>query len=119
MKLLFDENLSPRLVELVRNEYPDSMHVRNVGLRGASDSRIWAYARDHGFAIVSKDDDFRQRSLFEGAPPKVIWLQVGNAGTGPIAELLRGHVARLRSFDTEDQAAFLVVALVDPADPSV
>ena len=31
-------------------------------LGGASDDRIWQYATDHGFAIVSKDSDFAERS---------------------------------------------------------
>ena len=81
MKLLFDENLSPKLVEFLGGEYPGSIHVREAGLQGAADDRIWEYSRNQGSTIVSKDDDFRQRSFFEGAPPKVVWLQVGNAGT--------------------------------------
>lgn len=109
MKLLFDENLSPRLTELVRDEYPDSTHVREAGMKGAPDARIWNYARENGFAIVSKDDDFRQRSFLEGAPPKVVWLQVGNAGTRPIADLLRREATRLREFDAEEESALLIV----------
>ena len=58
MKLLLDENLSPSLVGLVQREFPGTMHVRDVGLLGASDRRIWEYARSNGFVIVSKDDDF-------------------------------------------------------------
>jgi predicted nuclease of predicted toxin-antitoxin system len=59
--------------------------------------------------IVSKDDDFRQRSFVEGAPPKVVWLKVGNAGTRPIAELLRSESERLFSFSTEDESSLLIV----------
>ena len=109
MKLLFDENLSPRLIELVGDEYPESRHIRDVELIGAPDREIWEYARANGFTIVSKDDDFRQRSFLEGAPPKVVWLQVGNAGTRPIAELLRRESARLREFAAEDESALLIV----------
>jgi predicted nuclease of predicted toxin-antitoxin system len=72
VKLLFDENVSPRVVAALVDDYPGSAHVRDVGLRGAADARIWAYAHAHGFAIVSKDTDFRERSFLEGAPPKVI-----------------------------------------------
>jgi predicted nuclease of predicted toxin-antitoxin system len=115
VKLLFDENLSPDLVDLVRGEYPGSTHVREAGLRGAPDRRIWAYAQDNGFVIVSKDDDFRQRSLLEGAPPKVVWLQVGNSGTAPIAELLREQAPQLRQFEGEAESAFLIVSLVHRA----
>lgn len=111
MRLLFDENVSPKLVGFVEDEYPGSVHVRGVGLLGAADRRIWDYARENGFVIVSKDDDFRQRSFLEGAPPKVIWLQVGNAGTAPIAELLREHAARLRRFEGEEESALLILSL--------
>ena len=55
MKLLFDQNLSPRLPRLLSDLYPGSAHVREVGLRDAGDAAIWEYARQQGFAIVSKD----------------------------------------------------------------
>ena len=58
MKLLFDQNLSPRLPRLLADLYPDSVHVRAIGLREATDSEIWEYAKQHGFVIVSKDSDF-------------------------------------------------------------
>ncbi len=59
MKLLFDQNLSYRLPELLKTLYPDSAHVSSIGLRDASDSEIWDYAKEHGFVIVSKDSDFQ------------------------------------------------------------
>ena len=55
MKLLLDENLSPRLVVELAQECPETAHVRDCGLRGANDHAIWNYAREAGFAIVSKD----------------------------------------------------------------
>ena len=72
------------------------MHVREVGLAAADDSTVWAYARRHGFAIVSKDGDFSSRSVLYGAPPKVIWLAVGNCSTGEIERHLRGHREDMR-----------------------
>lgn len=86
--------------------------MRDAGLRGAADRVIWGYALEHGFVIVSKDDDFRQRSFLEGAPPKVVWLQAGNAGTDAIADLLRAEVARIRLFAEEEESALLVLPLV-------
>ena len=112
MKLLLDENVSPKLVGLVEAEFPESAHVYDVGLRGAPDRSIWKHARENGFTIVSKDDDFRQRSFVHGAPPKVVWLQVGNAGTGAIAELLREQASRLSRFADEDESALLIVTTV-------
>ncbi|MGH0035662.1 MAG: DUF5615 family PIN-like protein [Myxococcota bacterium] len=112
MKLLFDENVSPKLVGLLEEDYPGSAHVRDVGLKGAADGRIWDHARENGFVIVSKDDDFRQRSFLQGAPPKVVWLQVGNAGTSTIAELLRDRAQQLVRFETEDESAVLILSMV-------
>lgn len=112
MKLLLDENLSPKLTRLVSVQYPGSAHVREVSLKGATDHQIWEYAKENGFAIVSKDDDFRQRSLVEGAPPKVIWLKVGNAGTSVIAALLQSKSAEITAFEQEDEAAILILSKV-------
>jgi len=111
VKLLFDENLSPKLPPLLASEYPGSVHVREAGLRGADDQRIWDYARAMGFAIVSKNTDFRERSFVEGFPPKVIWLDVGNAGTSMIAELLWREHHRVEAFEKEDETSFLILSL--------
>ena len=111
MKLLFDENLSPRLLDLLAAEFPGSSHVRNVGLLGADDGVVWTHARSHNFAIVSKDNDFRQRSFLEGATPKIIWLSVGNAGTVALAGLLRREHARILAFEAEAESSLLVLAL--------
>jgi predicted nuclease of predicted toxin-antitoxin system len=84
LKLLFDENLSSRLVGALADQFPNSSHVNLVSLASATDLEIWAYAREHDFTVVSKDDDFRSLSLVNGAPPKVIWLRMGNASTAAI-----------------------------------
>ncbi len=87
MKLLFDENLSPKLVDHLADVYPNSSHIELLGMRGCTDTKIWNLAKQEGYVLVSKDDDFRQRSFIYGAPPKVIWLSVGNAGTSTIRQL--------------------------------
>ena len=111
MKLLFDENVSGDLVGILTHEFPGSTHVRDVGLRGAEDRQIWHHARIHGFLIVSKDTDFRERSYVEGFPPKVVWLDVGNSGTAAIAELLRRERRRLAHFDEQEEASVLILSI--------
>lgn len=108
---LFDANLSPALVTRLLAEYPGSTHVRDVNLRSASDAQIWDYAKTHGFAIVSKDTDFRERSFVEGSPPKVIWLDVGNAGTGPIEGLLRTEQLRIEAFAAATDTSLLILSI--------
>ena len=64
MKLLFDENLAPRLATAVSDMYPDSAHVRDCGLLGAADEEVWRYAVTNGFAIVFERLRFcRQKHL--------------------------------------------------------
>jgi predicted nuclease of predicted toxin-antitoxin system len=63
-------------------------------LEGATDNQVWRYALDHGFAIVSKDSDFAERSALSGAPPKVIWLRIGNCTTSR-AEFVLVNLASL------------------------
>ncbi|MGH9255975.1 MAG: DUF5615 family PIN-like protein [Vicinamibacterales bacterium] len=111
MKLLFDANVSHRLVSALATEYPGSTHVRDVGLRSAEDAQIWHHARMHSFLIVSKDTDFRERSYVEGFPPKVIWLDVGNAGTAVIAALLRGERERIERFEALEETSVLILSM--------
>lgn len=113
MKLLLDENLSRRLLITLGDRYPGSVHVDRIGLHGRSDLDVWEYAALHGFAIVSKDDDFRQLSFLRGAPPKVVRLVAGNAGTGAIAALLSAHDRELRAFDANEDASLLILGNVD------
>ena len=109
MRLLFDQNLSPRLPNLLADIYPDSVHVREVGLRDATDSEIWNYARAHGFAIVSKDSDFQQRSLLYGPPPKFIWLRAGNCPVKTVEDLLRRHSVAIHTFDQDSITSHLML----------
>ena len=107
MKLLFDQNLSPKLVAALDHLFPGSLHVREVGLRGADDREIWEYAKRHGFAVVSKDADFCRMSLVYGAPPKVVWIRLGNCATGEVARLLETGYRQLMDFDAVPDATFL------------
>jgi predicted nuclease of predicted toxin-antitoxin system len=109
MKLLFDQNLSPRLPRLLADIYVGSVHVREVGLRDADDATIWDYAKAHGYVLVSKDSDFQQRSLLDGAPPKFVWLRVGNCTVARIEGLLRTYSAAIHTFDQDISKSHLML----------
>ena len=107
MKLLFDENLAPALVDSLADIYQDSVHVRDVGLKSSSDRKLWDYAAQMGCTIVTKDADFRQRSFLLGPPPKVIWIGLGNCSTKQIAEILRKQWSQIEAFGLAEEQAFL------------
>nr|VFJ97725.1 MAG: Predicted nuclease, contains PIN domain, potential toxin-antitoxin system component [Candidatus Kentron sp. H]VFJ98550.1 MAG: Predicted nuclease, contains PIN domain, potential toxin-antitoxin system component [Candidatus Kentron sp. H]VFK03295.1 MAG: Predicted nuclease, contains PIN domain, potential toxin-antitoxin system component [Candidatus Kentron sp. H] len=117
MKLLFDENISFRLADWVAREFPESNHIDLVRMRGSTDSSIWEYAKAEGYIIVSKDNDFRQRSFLFGFPPKVIWLSVGNSGTKIIANCLLKNSEKIRIFANSSVDGLLVLNTSSGARP--
>lgn len=92
MRLLFDEKLSRSLCTRLKDVFPDSKHVVAAGLERASDHDVWEYAKRNGLVIVTKDGDYHQMSFLLGAPPKVVWLRIGNCSTDKIENLLRRNL---------------------------
>jgi predicted nuclease of predicted toxin-antitoxin system len=72
MKLLSDENLSPKLSNSLSDLFPNSLHVRDLGMKATIDPIVWDYAKDNNLMIVSKDADMHDLSLVFGSTPKVI-----------------------------------------------
>jgi predicted nuclease of predicted toxin-antitoxin system len=109
MKLLLDENISPKLAAKLSDIYPDSAHVRQFDLARKEDLDVWQFAKANGFIIVSKDSDFNQFSLLWGHPPKVIWARIGNCTTSDIAELLRRSSVLIHTFEEDPNESILVL----------
>ena len=109
VKLLLDENLSPRLAEALTDIYPGSNHVHQCGLGSSDDATIWEYAKTNGFIIVSKDSDFEERSVVLGCPPKVIWLRISNCTSADVESLLRTAFSIMSRFVNDDGETCLVL----------
>ena len=110
MKLLFDQNLSPRLPNQLEDIFPGSLHVREVGLIKATDTLIWEYARQHELILISKDADFHQRSLLFGPPPQVIWIRLGNCSVSEIELLLRNQKQKIQQFAGDKKRSLMLLA---------
>jgi predicted nuclease of predicted toxin-antitoxin system len=109
VKLLLDENLSDRIIHKIANLYPDSAHVKTLGLLNTDDVIIWDYAKANAFVIVSKDSDFHQRSLLYGHPPKFIYLRIGNSPTSKIVQTLRNDFHTITQFESSETESILVL----------
>lgn len=109
MKLLFDQNISSKLIHQLKDLYPDSKHVKDLNLEKSDDKKIWNYAQKHGFTIVSKDEDFHQMSFLYGAPPKIIWVKLGNCTTEDIEQALRDGHYTVDKFINDKGGTFLVL----------
>ena len=112
MRLLFDEHLSRALCERLSDIFPGSQHVCVAGLEQAADIGVWEYAKVNGLIIVTKDSDFHQLSFLQGAPPKVVWLRIGNCTTDMVEILLRRNFLRLESFESDQEATVLILESV-------
>lgn len=110
MRLLFDQNLSPKLVNRLADLFPGSIHVQAVGLDCANDDRVWEHARLNGFAIVTKDADYNNLSVLRGSPPKVIWLQLGNCTTAQVEAAFRAGFANIEVFEQAPSVGTLVLS---------
>lgn len=79
MRLLLDNNLSPRLVALLADH--DVEHVRTVGLQAATDEVVLAHAVREERVLVSADTDFGR-------------ILASTRASGPSIVLLRRHSGR-------------------------
>jgi len=109
MRLLFDQNLSPRLVEKLIDIFPESSHVYFEGLDRASDIEMWLWAKSHGFSIVTKDADFSELNILRGFPPKIIWIGIGNCLTQQIEDTLRMNFEAIKRLHEDQEIGILVI----------
>lgn len=109
MKLLLDKNLAPALAARLADVFPDSLHVRDIGMTRAEDDQVWRYALEHGLAIVTKDSDFQERSQIAAIAPRIVWIRRGNCSTGEIEVLLRKHAAHISTLASEGTPGFLIL----------
>lgn len=109
MKLLFDANLSPKLVHRLAELFPDSVHIFDAGLaRFTSDEVIWEYAGANGFTIVTADSDFLDLAKFRGAPPKVVRLENCNYRTSQVENLLRRHAILISELEQSSRSTLVI-----------
>ena len=101
MKLLFDQNISYRIVSKLKNTFPEAKQVREIGLENSTDRVIWEYSKRNDFTVVTFDADFYDMSNLYGHPPRIIWLRTGNRRTSDLAKLLIDRSVIIQEFLTD------------------
>jgi len=107
--LLFDQHISPRLVNSLVDIYPNSVHVSTIGMSSALDIEVWQYARDNDYMIVTKDADFSEFGVIKGFPPKIIWMRRGNCSTREIETILRENYLAISNLSEDDEVGILTL----------
>ncbi len=90
MKIWVDAQLSPAVASRLTSEFlVDAVHVRDLGLKEASDVEIFFKAREANAVVMTKDLDFVDLQRRHGPPPQVLWITCGNTSNQHLMLVLR------------------------------
>ena len=109
MKLLFDHNLSLKLVRRLADIFPASTQTGLLDFSTANDHTVWQHAKENGFVVVTFDKDFSELALQRGTPPKIIWLRCGNSTVAEVEQLLRANLKDIENFESHPTADVLEI----------
>ena len=102
MNLLFDQNISFRLLRRIKDSYPNAKQVRELGLENATDKEIFEFAKKYDNTIVTFDSDFFDLNTLYGFPPRIIWIRTGNTTTKNLEIILKDKYELIKLFISED-----------------
>ena len=88
MKLLFDQNISFRILSKIKIHFIEAKQVRQLGIENYLDIEIWKFAKENQFTNVTFDADFFNLSNLQGHSLKIIWLRFGYTFTNVLATIL-------------------------------
>ena len=112
MKFLLDENISKRIIHLIQADLKQVDHLlsNQTGLIAPiSDHAVWKFAKEQGYHILTRDEDFIKLSLLYGLPPKVICLNIGNTTNQQLAEIIIRNSEKIKQFVNQEEYGFLVL----------
>ena len=69
-------------------------HAQEFG-KQPSDTELWTKAREADWTIVTRDVDFFDRLAVMGAPPKVVWIRLGNIRRRDLCAKVEQHWAQI------------------------
>jgi predicted nuclease of predicted toxin-antitoxin system len=102
MNLLFDQNISFRLIKQIIDLYPNAKQVRELGLENSSDFKIFEFAKRNDYTIVTFDSDFFDLNTLHRFPPKIIWIRTGNTTTKNLETILKDKYELIKLFIEEN-----------------
>lgn len=77
--------------------------MRDIGLRDASDTDIFAAAKEAAVTVITKDSDFRDLLERLGPPPQVVWITCGNTSNARLELLFQSVFARVLAMIAQDE----------------
>ncbi len=111
IRLLFDQNISYRVVKPLKLSLPNVVGVRDVSLYEADDFAIWEYARRENYVMVTFNKDIPMIESVRGFPPKIIWLRTGNMSNQALIDLFTNRIDELIDFNSQQNVGCLLIYL--------
>lgn len=109
MRILLDQNLSPKLIRALADVLPGLESVYQHALVGASDPFIFEWASKLGFdGLLSADHDFVHLAERVGPPPKVIRIERCEFPSRIVEEIIRREAIRIHDFLASKRAVLLL-----------
>ena len=96
-----------KLVARLSDMFPGSSQTRLLHLSRTNDPQLWLIAKSHGFVFVTKDRDVAELGILRGAPPKIIWLRMGNCRTEIIERTLRTNMEAIEDLVQDPEKVVL------------
>lgn len=96
MKIWIDAQLQPTIAGWIRENFNlEALALRDLGLRDAQDTDIFAAARDENAIIMIKDSDFVDLVCRLGSPPQILWLTCSNVTNRNLRKLLSAYSSKI------------------------
>jgi predicted nuclease of predicted toxin-antitoxin system len=107
--LLFDENISHRIILELKNTFFNCKHITDFSKSGIDDDEVWQIAKTNNLSIVTFDADYEDILSLKGFPPKVIWLRFGNSSTKKIQKTLLHYSETIVAFLKNESLGILEI----------
>ena len=110
IKIWVDAQLPPGLARWLAEQGHSAQHVDELGLSDAEDLTIWNHALSADAIIVTKDEDFAERTARTATGPIIVWLRIGNCTRQQLVQLITTHEPAIHALDTDPFETLLVLS---------
>ncbi len=110
LKFIVDTQLPPSLIKIFQKHKIDAIHTTYFpDGHLLNDVQIIKIAFEQNRIIITKDSDFFEYFLLRGAPPKILFLEIGNIKNAELFRLIDEKIPSVRDFYLHQKAEFILL----------
>lgn len=110
LKFIIDTQLPPALKFIFMKHGLDAIHTTDFS-RGhlMNDKQIKEIAVKQNRIVVTKDNDFFENYFLSGAPPKVLFIEIGNSRNAELFRFIEEKIARVKKLFANNKCDLIVL----------